>query len=167
MSIGQGYILETPLNMACFAASVARDETVTIPTLVHRADAPVQRSERIGLTPSQRSALLQGMEACTLPGGTAYFLTTVADQRVPGVRIAGKTGTAQIPGHLNAAWFICFAPLENPEIAVAVMLEGDTAGEDYGGGRNASPIASAILKKYFEKKAHPGSTLLAPGATSS
>lgn len=53
---------------------------------------------------------------------------------------------------INIAWFICFAPVENPEIAIAVALEGDTPGEEFGGGRNAGPVASAILKKYFEKK---------------
>jgi penicillin-binding protein 2 len=96
------------------------------------------------------------MEACTLPPkGTARNITTVEMQKVPGVRIAGKTGTAQVStkaGMINIAWFICFAPIEKPEIAIAVALEGDTPGEEYGGGRNAAPVASAILKKYFEKK---------------
>jgi penicillin-binding protein 2 len=161
MSIGQGYILENPLNMACFAASVARDEVYTKPTLVHRADAPLQHSEKIGLTAMQRAAILDGMEGCTIYG-TGNYLTQLKELRIPGVRVAGKTGTAQIPGKKNAAWFICFAPLERPEIAIAVMLEGDVAGENYGGGRYASPVASAILKKYFEKKAHPNSLLIAP-----
>ncbi len=159
MSIGQGYVLENPLEMACFAASVARDEVSTKPTLVHRPDAAPQHSERIGLTAAQRSALLAGMEGCTTHG-TAKILTTMPSLRVPGVRIAGKTGTAQIPGRKNAAWFICFAPLDRPEIAIAVMVEGDTPGESFGGGMYAAPIADAILLKYFEKKAHPGTLLL-------
>jgi len=159
MAIGQGYVLENPLNMACFAASVARGETYTKPTLVHRPDAPTQHTESIGLTPDQRAALLAGMEACTTHG-TARYLTEVPALRIPGVRVAGKTGTAQIPGKKNAAWFICFAPLENPEIAIAVMIEGDTPGEEFGGGRYALPVAVAILQKYFDKKAHPGTHLL-------
>jgi penicillin-binding protein 2 len=163
MSIGQGYVLQNPLNMACFAASVARGETVTKPTLIHSPDAPAQHSEPIGLTSAQRAALLAGMEGCTTHG-TASILTTLPSLRIPGVRIAGKTGTAQIPGKKNAAWFICFAPLERPEIAVAVMLEGDTPGENFGGGRYAGPVADAILKKYFEKKNNPGGTLLPPPA---
>lgn len=154
MAIGQGYVLESPINMACFAASFARGETVTKPTLIHRPDAPTQRSEPIGLTPAQRAAILEGMEGCTLPpNGTARTIQLPA-YKIPGVRIAGKTGTAQIPGGKNAAWFICFAPLENPEIAVAVMIEGDEPGE-YGGGTNAAPVAAMILKTYFEKKSHP------------
>lgn len=159
MSIGQGYVLENPLTMACFAASVARDEVYTKPTLVHNPQAPIQHSERIGLTPAQRAALVQGMEGCTTYG-TARVLTTIESERIPGVKVAGKTGTAQIPGNKNAAWFICFAPSDRPEIAVAVMLEGDTAGEEYGGGTNAAPIANAVLKKYFEKKSRPPGQLL-------
>lgn len=165
MSIGQGYILENPLQMACFAASVARGETYTRPTLVHHPDAAPQHTEPIGLTPDQRAAILAGMEGCTTHG-TAKALTEAPNLRIPGVRVAGKTGTAQIPGKKNAAWFICFAPLEHPEIAIAVMIEGDTPGEEFGGGRYAVPVASAILQKYFEKKAHPGTHLLPPIKTS-
>jgi penicillin-binding protein 2 len=163
VAIGQGDVLVTPLEMACFAASIARDETFTTPTLRHDPKAPTQHHESIGLTPTQRAALLAGMEGCTQPPGTAKILTTIPALRVPGVRIAGKTGTAQkdvykdgkLLGKINFAWFICFAPAEKPEIAVAVMLEGDTIGEGYGGGDNAAPVASAILKKYFDKQAHP------------
>ncbi len=161
MAIGQGFILVTPLQMACFAASVARNETYTKPTLLHDPLAPVQHTEPIGLTPAQRATLLDGMEGCTTYG-TGNFLTTLASLKIPGVRIAGKTGTAQKRvrqgdkvGTINCAWFICFAPLEKPEIAVAVMVEGQTIGESYGGGFNAAPVADAVLKKYFDKKSEP------------
>ena len=157
MSIGQGYVLVTPLEMACFAASVARGEVYTKPTLIHDPDRAPQHSEPIGLTPAQRAALLAGMEGCT-NYGTARFLS-LPGMRIPGVRIAGKTGTAQKRvaqdgkvGTINCAWFICFAPLERPEIAIAVMIEGETLGENFGGGAYAMPVAHAILKKYFEKK---------------
>ncbi len=156
MAIGQGFVLATPLQMACFTASVARGEVHTQPTLVHVPNRPPQHTEPIGLTPEQRLAIFEGMEACTLPPkGSARIMTTVEMNKVPGVRIAGKTGTAQVStkaGMINIAWFICFAPVEKPEIAIAVALEGDTPGEEFGGGRKASPVASAILKKYFEKK---------------
>lgn len=157
MAIGQGFIGVTPLQMACFSASVARGEVFTKPTLVHRADAATQHTEPIGLTPAQRAVLLAGMEGCTTEG-TASILTTLESLRLPGVRIAGKTGTAQIrtkAGTINVAWFICFAPIDHPEIALAVAVEGDTPGEAYGGGRYAAPIAQAVLKKYFDKKEHP------------
>ncbi|HXN35546.1 MAG TPA: penicillin-binding transpeptidase domain-containing protein [Opitutaceae bacterium] len=154
MAIGQGDVQVTPLDMACFAASFARDETWTRPTLLHDPDRRPQHTAPTGLSAAQRAAILKGMEGCTQEGGTAAFLTTIEAMRVPGVRIAGKTGTAQInspQGKVDEAWFICFAPLENPEIAVAVAIEGTTPGENFGGGREAAPVASAVLRKYFAK----------------
>ncbi|MFY9924251.1 MAG: penicillin-binding transpeptidase domain-containing protein [Opitutaceae bacterium] len=157
MSIGQGDVQVTPLEMACFAASFARGETWTRPTLIHEANRPEQHTERIGLSEHQRSAILTGMEGCTIDG-TASVLTTVKNLRVPGVRIAGKTGTATIvrpQGKVDEAWFICFAPIEDPRIAIAVAVDGTVAGEDFNGGIYSAPIASAILRKYFEKR-HAG-----------
>lgn len=161
-SIGQGYLRVTPLHMACVAASIARGEVWTQPTLLHEPNRPRQKQEPIGLTPAQRAALLEGMVGCTTYG-TAELLTTAPLYRIPGVKIAGKTGTAQKKvtkddktGNINFAWFICFAPAENPEIAMAVIMEGDTIGENFGGGTNAGPVAAMILRKYFEKKNHPG-----------
>jgi len=153
MAIGQGAVQVTPILMASFAASYARGETWTRPTLLHDPRRPEQHTEPIGLPANQRAAILKGMEECTTTG-TAKYLTTVEELRVPGIRIAGKTGTAQImspQGRVDEAWFICFAPVANPTIAVAVAIQGTTPGENFGGGREASPVASAILKKYFEK----------------
>jgi penicillin-binding protein 2 len=151
MAIGQGYIIVTPIGMACFAASLARGETSTRPTLLHDPDRAPQHTEPIGLTPSQRSVLLDGMEGCTTIG-TAKILALPAFA-IPGVRIAGKTGTAQFGNHLNVAWFICFAPLDNPEIAVAAAVQSDTPGENYAGGIYGAQVADAVLKKYFAKRA--------------
>lgn len=169
MAIGQGFVLVTPLEMACFAASVARDEVFTKPTLLHDPEGKPQHTESIGLTSVQRDALIQGMVACTTPTyahSTARVLDLPA-LKIPGVQIAGKTGTARkevrkdgVPaGWINYAWFICFAPAEKPEVAIAVMLEGDTIGEEFGGGANAGPIAANILKKYFDKQAHPNAVI--------
>lgn len=160
MSIGQGDVSVSPLQMACFTASVARGEVFTKPTLLHRPGAAPQRYESIGLTTGQRAALLEGMEGTTTRG-TARTLNAPA-LRIPGVRIAGKTGTAQVPGRKNIAWFICFAPVERPEIAIAVAVEGDTAGEDYYGGTYAAPIANAILTRYFAKKNNTARPLMPP-----
>ncbi len=161
MSIGQGFVLVTPLDMACFAASVARNEVFTKPTILHHPNAPFQHTEPIGLTPAQRSALIEGMVGTTVYG-TAKGINALPAYQVPGVRIAGKTGTAQKRvlkdgqiGTINFAWFICFAPADHPEIAVVVMLEGDTIGETFGGGLNSAPVANLILRKYFEKRNHP------------
>lgn len=157
MAIGQGFVDVTPLQMACFTASVARNEIWTQPTILHDPHRPVQHTEPIGLTPDQRAALLQGMEQVTQrPYGTAKIFQ---DARVlaplPDLRIAAKTGTAQKPGPkgmINFAWLIAFAPIENPQIALAIAIEGDTPGEETGGGRYATPVAHAILKAWLDKK---------------
>lgn len=154
ISIGQGAIAVTPLEMACFAASLARGEIRTKPTLLHDPSRPEQDSEPIGLTPAQRAVLLQGMHEVTTMG-TASLLSTVDLLKIPGVQIAGKTGTAQHGQGLDVAWFMCFAPLDHPEVAVAVAIQGDTPGETFGGGREAGPVAAMILKAYFAEKAGP------------
>ncbi len=154
MAIGQGFDLVTPLDMACFAASLARGETVTKPTLIHDPNHPPQSSEPIGLTPAQYSAIIDGMKGCVAQGGTAAILALPAFT-IPGVQIAGKTGTAQVrkaDGTIDIAWFIGFAPADHPQIAWAVAIEGDTLNESFGGAQYAAPVAIAILKKYFEKK---------------
>ncbi|HEY1792748.1 MAG TPA: penicillin-binding transpeptidase domain-containing protein [Opitutaceae bacterium] len=154
MSIGQGFIGVTPLVMACFAASFARDEVYTKPTLLHDPNRPEQHSPRTGLTASQRDAIIKGMIGCTTDAeGTAAAVLNLPAYHVPGVDVAGKTGTAQVQrptGKFDEAWFICFAPAYNPRIAVAIAVDGPL-GESFGGGREAAPIASAILKRYFAK----------------
>ena len=82
--------------------------------------------------------------------GTARVLQAPF-MRIPGLRIAGKTGTAQKAspaGTINFAWFIAFAPVERPQIAVAVMIEGDTPGEEAGGSIYAVPDARALFKPW-------------------
>ncbi|MEY4488097.1 MAG: hypothetical protein RIQ79_605 [Verrucomicrobiota bacterium] len=152
VSIGQGDLALTPLQMACFIASFARNETLTRPTLLHDPDRPRQHSPAADIPFAGRAAMLAGMEAVTNTG-TGRVLQTPS-YRVPGLRIAGKTGTAQKrtdAGTINFAWFIGFAPIENPRIAIAIMMEGDTPGEDTGGGRYAAPVAGAIFKAWAAK----------------
>jgi len=72
------------------------------------------------------------------PGGTAH------QAAVKGFMVAGKTGTAQNPHGNDHAWFVCYAPAEAPEIAVAVLVEN--AGH---GGSIAAPVARKVLEKYF------------------
>jgi penicillin-binding protein 2 len=159
MAIGQGDVLVSPLQMACFVASVARGEVFTQPTLLHHDNAAPQKTEPIGLTLEQRTALLDGMEGSTTRGSAKVL--ALPELKIPGLRIAGKTGTAQVPGRKNVAWFICFAPIEQPEIAIAVAVEGDIPGENFGGGRYAAPIANSVLKKWWEKKQR-GGALVSP-----
>jgi peptidoglycan glycosyltransferase len=69
---------------------------------------------------------------------------------VPGVRVAGKTGTAQGSGEFPHPWFIGFAPVDNPTIALAVFLEGGPdLGESVTGGGVSAPIASSLLEVWL------------------
>lgn len=156
LSIGQGFMLVTPLQMATFTASLARGQTRTIPYLTHDATRPRQNTTPLGLSPADYAAIVSGMEECTISGTARTAFTTVKSQQIEGLRVAGKTGTAQkrtAKGTINFAWFICFAPVENPQIAIAVMVEGDQPGEETGGGTFAAPVAHDILKIWAQK--HP------------
>lgn len=150
-AIGQGFLLVTPLQMATFIASIARGETRTKPTLralsAKEANTIDHGGEPIGLTPRQRLDLWEGMERVIEPGGTGRLV------KIPGLRIAGKTGTADFRAHgkeVNLAWFLGLAPIENPQIAVAVMVEGTRASDSYHGGSTAGPIAKDIFLEFIE-----------------
>jgi len=73
---------------------------------------------------------------------------TGAAAQIPGVSVAGKTGTAQHgEGQAPHAWFVSFAPAENPQVAVAVIvLDGGSLGSDATGGQVAAPIAKAVME---------------------
>ncbi|MFA5265723.1 MAG: penicillin-binding transpeptidase domain-containing protein, partial [Opitutaceae bacterium] len=106
-------------------------------------------SDPIGLPAEQYQALVNAMERVVGPDGTGKLCM------IDGLRIAGKTGTAQQrsnKGTIEFAWFIGFAPVEHPEVAFAVLIEGDTPDESYGGGLYASPVAKYMLQKWLEKR---------------
>ncbi|ADE54983.1 Peptidoglycan glycosyltransferase [Coraliomargarita akajimensis DSM 45221] len=151
-AIGQGFLLQTPLQMATVIASIARDETRTQPTLraLSREEALKvdHGGEPIGLTAQQKAILWDGMERVIGPDGTGRLV------RIEGLRIGGKTGTADFRAHgkeVNLAWFVGFAPIENPRIAVAIMVEGTRESHSYHGGSTAGPVAKDIFLKYVEK----------------
>ena len=159
-AIGQGFLLATPLQMATVIASIARGETRTRPTLRALTGEEAQQldhgGEPMGLTLSQRAQLWEGMERVVGPNGTGRLV------QIDGLRIAGKTGTADFRAHgqqVNLAWFIGFAPVENPQIAVAVMVEGTRASDSYHGGSTAGPVAKDIflefIKQYPERAGFP------------
>jgi penicillin-binding protein 2 len=149
MSIGQGFLLTTPIRMACFAASFARGETRTRPTLVHDPEQNrrlVDRDARpLDLSAADYRAIVEGMKLA-VSDGTARFA------RIPGVEVAGKTGTAQVTlegQRTTVAWFLGFAPADEPEVAVVVTVEGANPEDGYAGGKTAAPIAGAVLDAYF------------------
>lgn len=169
-SIGQGDMLVSPLQMATFTASLARGQTTTIPHMVHDPERPIQRTTPIGLSAANYAAILEGMEECTISGTARTAFTTIKAMQLPGLRVAGKTGTAQKrtpAGTINFAWFIGFAPVERPQVAIAVIVEGDTPGEETGGGRFSAPVAQAILKAWMAKHPHlvPANPATAAGSS--
>jgi penicillin-binding protein 2 len=151
MSIGQGYLIFSPLQEACVIASFARGESLTVPTILHqpgRSPSGHQPRVPLGLAPADYQAIVDGLER-VVQLGTGKAL------RIEGVRIAGKSGTAQISKDgkkLNVAWFAAFAPVEKPEIAVVATLEGNEPDVEFGGGRYSAPVVKAVMQEYFDKK---------------
>ncbi len=148
-AIGQYEVRVTPLQMAMVAAGVANDGVVMRPYLV--ADVLGSDLSRIETASPQKLSQavspevahdLRDMMVGVVQGGTG----TAA--QIPGVAVAGKTGTAQhAPGAAPHAWFIAFAPAQDPKIAVAVVVEnGGRLGNEAFGGTVAAPIARAMIQ---------------------
>ena len=138
ISIGQGDMLVTPLQLNNLVVAIANRGTLYRPFLLKNVAPEVLRSEIASV--ETLDWVRQGMRAAASPGGTAY---PVYDFKVP---VAGKTGTSEIgTGDETHAWFTCFAPFESPEIAVTVFLE--EGGE---GSHDAAPVVRKILEAYFE-----------------
>lgn len=150
LSIGQGEILVTPLQMACFYAAVANGGTFYRPRLVNRLVRPDG-----GIVTNQPEVLFQlPFSASTISFFVKSLAAVVADSqgtgrsgRIPGVTVAGKTGTAQNPHGEEHSWFCGFAPVEDPRIAVAVIAEN--AGH---GSTHAAPIAREIMKAFLRRQ---------------
>ena len=148
--IGQGDVAATPLQMALVAAAIANGGDVPRPRLVQEIRDPsgsvVEKPspETLGEAISAETAAeITRMMTAVVESGTG----TAA--QIPGVSVAGKTGTAQSQeGAAPHAWFICFAPSSNPRIAVAVLVEnGGSLGSEATGGAVAAPIAKAIIEE--------------------
>lgn len=147
LSIGQGEIGTTPLHLANLAATIANRGYYYIPHLVKDSpdttiDNRFKEKQYTLVDTAHFNKLIDGMYmAVNSPPGTGG---TASKAAVAGLDICGKTGTAQNPHGKDNAVFICFAPRENPKIAVAVYLEN--AGF---GGTWAAPIASLLIEKYL------------------
>ena len=148
VSVGQGAVSVTPMQMARLVAAVASSGRIPTPRFVGNA-AP---GEVGGVRPEHFEVIRDGMRDAVL-SGTAWRA------RIPTAPVAGKTGTAQVasadlvaannedrPYELRThAWFVGFAPFDEPEIAVAVIVE-----HGGGGGAAAAPIGGEILRTFFE-----------------
>jgi len=145
LAFGQTTMLATPLQMAMVAATVGNGGVVPKPFVVQKVIAPdgsTVRDTKPGnlgrAIKPQTAADLTAMMVAAVQGGTG----TAA--QIPGVQVAGKTGTAETGvNHVYTAWFACFAPADNPQVAVAVVLEKQANGF---GGSVAAPIAKLVLQ---------------------
>lgn len=148
-AIGQYDVALTPLQAAMIVAAIANHGVLLKPRLVdveRRPDLSVldkPRSEVLSnaITPEVAAQLTQMMEAVVSSGtGTAAA--------IPGIAVAGKTGTAQhAKGEAPHAWFAGFAPANAPKVAVAVVIEdGGNLGNEATGGRLAAPVARAVMQ---------------------
>ncbi|MFN8591519.1 MAG: penicillin-binding protein 2 [Thermomicrobiales bacterium] len=165
VSIGQGYFLTTPLQLALNTAAIANSGKVLKPQIVARTydghppdkvtiDPIVQRE--VGIKKDHIDVVREGMRRVvhgslgTAPVSTKWTLTNPAGERE--ITIGGKTGTAEIgtadPNGIydrQHAWFTCFAPYEDPEIAVSVIVEDGGEGSAY-----AVPVADRVMRAFFE-----------------
>jgi penicillin-binding protein 2 len=163
VAIGQGYVSVTPLQLAQMTAAVANGGILYKPQFVKEIDAldgtavktfpPVIQS-RVKIDPKVLDEVRDGMMGVVnSPGGTAH------GAKLDNVIVAGKTGTAQVIKEAQGArtketalaerfrdhgWFIAFAPLDHPKIAIACIIEH--AGH---GGSTAAPVVKAVMEKYF------------------
>ena len=153
-AIGQYDVRVTPLQMALVAAGVANGGTIMKPYLVREVQAPdlstlSQTQPEVYKHAVSRSVAdqLTAMMELVVSGGTG----TAA--QIPGVQVAGKTGTAQhAEGASPHAWFIGFAPARDPQVAVAVLVEdGGSAGSEATGGLVAAPIARDVMRAVLGK----------------
>jgi penicillin-binding protein A len=144
LAFGQERLQVTPLQMALVAAAVANGGKIMEPSLVDRILAPdgkvIQRTKpkvwKEAMQP-RTAAELTAMMTAVVESGTG----TAA--QIPGVQVAGKTGTAETGRQgQNDTWFIAFAPAENPRVAVAVALSNQSGT----GGATAAPIAKSIME---------------------
>lgn len=157
-AIGQSMLAVTPLQMCTAVSAIANGGTLYQPQLIQSITAfgsdgkphvvqtlKPKANGKLNLPPSVLSEIVKGMAMVSQPGGTGVSAS------LPGIAVAGKTGTAQkmIHGSMaNSAWYVGFAPIDRPRIAVAVYIEGGGHG-----GQVAGPIARAMMARFFNRKA--------------
>jgi penicillin-binding protein 2 len=147
LGIGQGELGVSPLQMADYAAVLANGGVLHQPRIVNyvrnkatnRIEEVAHNFSELGLSPKVVALIREGMRRCVeSPGGTGSLA------RIPGIEVGGKTGTAENPHGEDHAWFVGFAPFNDPKIAVACIIEN--AGY---GGTKAAPICGQVMQRYL------------------
>lgn len=153
-AIGQFDVRTTPLQMALITATIANDGIAMRPRLVERVEdersaviaenEPQPRDEAGGdgrVLSARTAAQLRDMMVGVVANGTGRRAA------IPGVTVGGKTGTAETGSGPPTVWFVGFAPAEDPQVAVAVVVEdGGDVGDEATGGALAAPIARAVIE---------------------
>lgn len=147
-SIGQGKTLVTPLNMALMTSAIANNGEMVKPILVkqvnnHEGKTVKENHTKVlsNVTSSQVAREMNEMMTEVVSRGTGR------NANIRNVRVAGKTGTAENETDKSHAWFVGFAPAENPKLAITVILENDGST----GGSTAAPIARDLLINALNK----------------
>lgn len=156
LGIGQGEVSVTPLQLAMYASLIANNGKTKIPHVVKgyidintEKLVPLEFKEiSTGVSQEALDIVKKGMYLVVNGHGTATHI------KLPDVEICGKTGTAQNPHGEDHAWFVGFAPYENPKIAIAVLVENVGFG-----GTHAAPIAKNVIQAYMNSFKGEGSTL--------
>lgn len=136
LSIGQANNAQTPLSMARFYTALATDGRAATPQIVAREP---ERTQILKLD-QQQLAGIQLALADVVARGTA------AGAQIQGLTIAGKTGTAQVNGQLDNAWFVGYAPANDPKIVVAIIIEEGLHGS------TAARVATKLMERYLKAR---------------
>ena len=141
-SIGQGKVLVTPLNMAMIASAIGNKGEIVKPILVKEVISPEGKVIKINEVRviSKATSIFTANEVKNMMVESVKRGTS-SKAAIKNIRVAGKTGTAQNPSGKDHAWFIGFAPADDPKIAIAVVLEE----EGSTGGAAAAPLARNII----------------------
>ena len=158
MAIGQGDVLATPLQMALVAGAIGNGGTVYSPRVLYRAEKAdashkvlyqmkPEVTHKLPLSKTQLFEIAQGMRQVVVgTRGTSHAAN------LAGIAVAGKSGSAEKRGGqahgATHAWFVCYAPVQNPTIAICVFLESD--GQNLHGGQHAAPIARQMMAAHFK-----------------
>ena len=146
LGLGQGELLCTPLQMAAYTAAIANGGTYYQPhivkSIINSSTGNIDNihwdSKKIPINQYYFNVVKDGMWAAVNAGGTGRGVA------ISGLNVCGKTGTAQNPQGADHSWFVCFAPKDNPKIAICVFVENAGFGSAV-----AAPIARRLLLKFF------------------
>ncbi|HYW33085.1 MAG TPA: penicillin-binding protein 2 [Gemmatimonas sp.] len=136
LAIGQADNAQTPLTMAKFYTALATDGASATPQIVAREP---ERKQILNLDPNQLKTLQVALAEVVTRG-------TAAGAQIEGLTIAGKTGTAQVNGQEDNAWFVGYAPVDKPKIVIAVLIEEGLHGS------TAAKVATKLMERFLQRK---------------